>query len=332
MSQKIHVLLSGGSGSRLWPLSRKSRTKQFIPLFDRKSLFEIALENNRNLCDKVIVVGNLDNYKITLDEIKKKRITNVDIIVEATPKNTAAAVAFAALSVDPENILLVTPSDHVILNEVAYQKAIKEAFSLAEDNFLVTFGIVPNRAETGYGYIKYKDEDVLSFHEKPSKEKALEFLKADNFLWNSGMFCFKAGVFLDELKKFRPHIFDACEKVMTLKQDDFLNLESSSLIPSESIDYAVMEHSERIKVVKGDFYWSDLGSFESIFEYFKPNHPYIKDTNLIIAEDLHVEIQGLQNTMVIQSGKSILVMPINQSQEVKKIYERLHNEKRHLTD
>jgi mannose-1-phosphate guanylyltransferase len=324
MSQKIHVVLSGGSGSRLWPLSKKSRTKQYIPLFEGKSLFEITLANNQSLCDEVIVIGNIDNYQLSLNALQEKAASKFQIIVEAMPKNTAAAIAFAALSVQEEDLLLVTPSDHIIKNKEAYQDAVKKAFDFAEKGFLVTFGIQPTKPETGYGYIQSNGSDVVAFHEKPNQEKAQEFLIQENYLWNSGIFCFKAKVYIEELKKFRPDILEACIQVMNIKETDFLDAIETSKIPSESIDYAVMEQSQKIKVVKGMFDWSDLGSFEALYEYFTSNGAYyVQDSNLIIAESAHVELHGLENMMVIQSGDAVLVMPINQSQTVKKIYERL---------
>lgn len=322
-SKKIHVVLSGGSGSRLWPLSRKSRTKQYIPLFDNKNLFEITLDNNKNYCDEVVVVGNIDNYELSLKAIEAHQVENYKIIVEAVSKNTAAAIAFAALAVEENDLLLVTPSDHIIDNAKAYQEAIDQAFSLAEQNYLVAFGIQPSKAETGYGYIQKNGSDVVAFHEKPNKVKAEAFLASGDYFWNSGIFCFKAKTYLEELEIYRPDILQACKNVMLKKTTEFLDPIASAEIPSESIDYAVMEKSSRIKVVKGTFEWSDLGSFEALYEYFSSKGMYVQDTNLIIAETAHVELHGLKDTLVIQSKDSILVMPIKQSQDVKMIYERI---------
>lgn len=323
MSKRIHVVLSGGSGSRLWPLSRKSRTKQYIPLFDGESLFEITLANNKNLCDKVLVIGNIDNYELSLNALKENGESNFQIIVEAFSKNTAAAIAFASLSVGEEDILLVTPSDHIIENKGAYRSAVENAFELAEQGHIVTFGIKPTKPEIGYGYIQCNLEDVIGFHEKPNKLKAQEFLDDGNYLWNAGIFCFKAKIYIEELYKYRPDILQACRSVMDKKENDFLDIAESEKIPSESIDYAVLEQSKKIKVVKGLFNWSDLGSFEALYEYFRSKGGYIQNSNLVIAETAHVELHGLENTMVIQSGNSILVMPINQSQQVKGIYEKV---------
>lgn len=322
-TKKIHVVLSGGSGSRLWPLSRKSRTKQYIPLFDNKSLFEITLDNNKDYCDEVVVVGNIDNYELSLKALADREVENYKIIVEAVSKNTAAAIAFAALEVDENDLLLVSPSDHIISNAKEYKNAIDQAFNLAEQNYLVAFGIQPSKAETGYGYIQNDGSDVIAFHEKPTKETAEMFLSSRDYLWNSGIFCFRAKTYLDELKKFRPDILESCKKVISRKTSEYLDSTISNEIPSESIDYAVMEKSERIKVVKGTFEWSDLGSFEALYDYFATKGMYVQGSNLVIAESAHVELHGLQDTLVVQSKDAILVMPIKQSQDVKKIYEKL---------
>lgn len=326
MKKPIHVILSGGAGSRLWPLSRISRTKQFIPLFDNKSLFEIAVENNREIASRHIIVGNRENYVQTNSVLRKMGIENYECIIEAKPKNTAAAIAFAALSVAAEDILLITPSDQIIENVQSYQEAVAQALHWASQHRVVTFGIKPHKPETGYGYIKSKGNEVVSFHEKPTKDKAMNFIAAGNYFWNSGMFCFKAQTFLEELEQYRPDILLACKEVMQAKTSEFLDDELSNKIPSVSIDYAVMEQSQRIAMVEGHFYWSDLGSFESLFEYFKAKNKHIIGTNLVIAENLEVEINGLENMLVIQSKENLLIMPLSESQEVKKIYERLLSE------
>jgi mannose-1-phosphate guanylyltransferase len=181
-NKKVHVVLSGGSGSRLWPLSRKSRTKQYIPILDKKSLFEITLDNNQKFCDEILVIGNIDNYELSLQALKVSATNKHKVIVEALSKNTAAAIAFAALALDKNDLMLVTPSDHIIGNVDAYQKALEEAFDLAEMGFLVTFGIQPTKPETGYGYIQSEASNVVAFHEKPNRQKALSFLDAGNYL------------------------------------------------------------------------------------------------------------------------------------------------------
>lgn len=323
--KKIHVLLSGGSGSRLWPLSRKSRTKQYIPIFEGMSLFEKAIQLNQHVCDEGLVVVNSASYDNTSKILDANQMSNYDCIVETKPKNTAAAIAFAALKVNYDDLLLVTPSDHIIENIDAYTSAVHQAFEYASEGYLVTFGIKPSRPETGYGYIQSHGHDVVAFHEKPSLEKAQSYVASGNFYWNSGIFAFKAGVYLNELKKFRNDIYKSCLQVHQVSQRQYLDELLSASIPSESIDYAVMEKSDKIKVVPGHFEWSDLGSFESLYDYFKSKSAYVSGSNLIIANDT-VELHGLENVMVIQNQGAILVMPLSKSQDVKKIYERLAGE------
>ncbi|EKB49133.1 mannose-1-phosphate guanylyltransferase [Cecembia lonarensis] len=325
IGKKIHVLLSGGSGSRLWPLSRKSQTKQYIPIFEGMSLFEKAIRLNAELCQQGVVVLNKSSLKVTQEVLSKGSFDNYRCIVESKPKNTAAAIAFAAFQADLEDLLLVTPSDHVIENREAYVSAVEEAFDWASKGYLVTFGIQPHKPETGYGYIQSEGSDVIAFHEKPSPDKAKQFLSEGNYYWNSGIFAFKAGVYLEELKQYRPDIFLACQKVIRNSHQEELHEKLSEAIPSESIDYAVMERSDRIKVVRSQFKWSDLGSFESLFEYFREKSAFVSGSNLIITDD-QVELHGLENVMVIQHQGALMVMPLSMSQEVKKIYERLAKE------
>ena len=261
----IHVILTGGVGSRLWPLSRKSQPKQYLDIFDGKSLFEMTVARNRNIADKLMVVGNSDNCHLSRKVVEKTNTEYIDI-VESTPRNTAAAIAFAAFASDPEDILIITPSDHIIDGKETYETAIKEAVEKAKQGHIVTFGIVPTKPETGYGYIERKGDDVISFREKPNQVSARDYIAKGNFLWNSGMFCFKAGVLLDELKAFVPEVYAKSKLVWDANTNGNLDLNLSLDIPSISIDYAVMERSKKIKVVSASFSWSDLGSFESVYD------------------------------------------------------------------
>src|SRR5690606_4541615 len=179
MSNIIHVILSGGVGSRLWPLSRKSNPKQYLNLFKEGSLFGMTVLRNKGLCDKVTVVGNCDNYQLSRDVLESQGDFYRDI-VEATTRNTAAAMAFNAFAAEPEDILLVTPSDHVIVGEEAYKLAIEQGIEKAREGYIVTFGIQPTRPETGYGYIEYEDDRVLSFREKPNQDTAEDFIEQGN--------------------------------------------------------------------------------------------------------------------------------------------------------
>ena len=323
--KKIHVLLSGGSGSRLWPLSTKAVPKQYIPIFGNKSLLQLAALKNQGVCDSLLLIGNVGNEELADASLKDINITGYSKLMETVGRNTAAAIAFAAFSAGREDLLLVTPSDHIIEDDILYYSAVERAFALAADNYLVTFGIKPNKPETGYGYIKHSGENVLSFHEKPDLSTAENFIQSGDYLWNSGIFCFKAGVYLDELKKYRPDIYEASLKCVESQSDNCLPREESLDIPSESIDYAVMEKSDKIKVVEGNFRWSDLGSYESLYDYFNGSteNSYINNQNLIIADGLHVEIIGLTDIVVVKNNNSLLILPKKDSQEVKKVYTNL---------
>src|SRR6187402_1342712 len=254
-----HVVLTGGIGSRLWPLSRKSLPKQYLELFDGQSLFEKTVARNENICNKMIVVGNIENYKMS-NKIMLKFNKPFTHIVEAIPRNTAAAIAFAAFASEPEDVLLITPSDHVIEGSDLYDRALKQAIALANQDYLVTFGIKPTKPETGYGYIEFENENVIAFHEKPNLETAAAYLKSGNYFWNSGLFCFKAGKFLEELEKQEPEVYSASKLAWQANKEGFLDHDLSLKIPSISVDYAVMERSKDIKVVATHFDWSDLGS------------------------------------------------------------------------
>lgn len=324
LTNKItHVVLTGGVGSRLWPLSRKSQPKQYLDLFDGKSLFELTLERNAAVADAVMVVGNIDNSHLTQKVMKKLGIP-FNHIVEATPRNTAAAIAFAAFNSHPDDILIVTPSDHLIEGKIQYKAALEEAIVLAENNFLVTFGIQPTRPETGYGYIEFEGDTVLAFHEKPDLERAKSFTKSGRFLWNSGLFCFKAGLFLEELKFQEPELYAQAQLVWQENVNGLLDYELSLKIPSISVDYAVMERSKNIKVVATHFEWSDLGSFESVYDYLVQNgHSADSNGNIVIGSDLHTAFVGLKNCLLVHTPDALLVLQKKCSQEVKEVYQQL---------
>ncbi len=320
------VILSGGVGSRLWPLSRKSRPKQYLDIFNGESLFGLAVKRNIELSENFIIVGNQDNHQLSIEELENSSVSYQEII-ESVPRNTAAAIAFAALAASEENILLVTPSDHIIENVQAYHNSVKEAVALAENGNIVTFGIKPTKPETGYGYIESNGEDVLSFREKPNKNTALSFLSAGNFLWNSGMFCFKASVLLQELKNFEPKIYETALLAWNNAKEGRLNNEDMLAIPSKSIDYAVMERSSKMKVVMGDFGWSDLGSFEALYDYFKRNGNSPDEAgNMYIGGNKFAKFLGLKDTILVETDDALLVLKKDNAQDVKNIYEMLDKE------
>jgi len=325
ISSVTHVVLTGGIGSRLWPLSRKTLPKQYLELFDGESLFEKTVSRNQNVSNKMIVVGNIENYKMS-NLIMSKFNRPFTHIIEAVPRNTAAAIAFAAFASKPEDVLLITPSDHIIDGEDSYPAALQQAIALANRDYLITFGIKPAKPETGYGYIEFEGENVIAFHEKPNLETAKMYLKNGNYFWNSGLFCFKAGKFLSELEKQEPEVYWASKAVWESNKDGFLDYELSLTIPSISIDYAVMERSKDIKVVPAQFEWSDLGSFESVYDYLvEKDHPIDVNRNIVIGTSMHTTFIGVKNCILIYTADALMVLQKENSQEVKQVYQQLES-------
>lgn len=324
MSKIINVILSGGVGSRLWPLSRKSKPKQYLPIFGKKSLFEHTLQRNQPLADHVVMVGSIQNKGIAEEALRQHEHT---FIAESTPRNTAAAIAFAAFACAADDVLIVTPSDHMIEHEDLYIDALTKGVDYARAGFISTFGIQPTRPETGYGYIECDGNDVLSFREKPNEDTARDFLKQGNFLWNSGIFCFQAQVYLDELLRFEPKLYHAAKNAFAASVDGVVDLELSRKIPSKSIDYAVMERSELIKVVPATFYWSDMGAFDSLYDYLKTKGtPVDSQGNMTIGDDRYVSFLGLRDTILVSTEDAVLVLNKQTAQDVKLLYEELEKE------
>ncbi|WP_265129705.1 mannose-1-phosphate guanylyltransferase [Chryseobacterium oranimense] len=320
-----NVILSGGVGSRLWPLSRKSKPKQYLEIFQGDSLFSLTINRNKKFVDGLIVISSLNNSKIG-----EKWLENLGLpvlsITESLPRNTAAAISLACFAVDEEDILLVTPSDHIINNEDAYEKAVQEAIELATQGYIVTFGLKPNKPETGYGYIEYEGNNVLRFREKPNRETAIEFVKSGRFMWNSGMFCFKVKTLLEELAYHDPEIFLTVKNAWENRTADLsITKESMTAIPSRSIDYAVMEKSKKIKMVKSDFFWSDLGAFDSLYDYLiSKGHSVDESGNMYIGNDQkHIQFIGLENSILVNTDDVILILNKENSQDVKQVYEEL---------
>jgi len=319
-----NIILCGGSGTRLWPLSRTLMPKQFVKLFDDKSIFQLTVERNSEFCDSQYIVSNIEQQFLAQSQLNALGRENGKYLLEPVGRNTAPAIALACFDLPYDEVVLVTPSDHLIKNKEAYGKVLKRAIVLAEKNTLVTFGITPTFAETGYGYIEAEDENVLAFHEKPDAKTAEAYLKAGNYYWNSGIFCFKAGVFLDELKVLSPEIYDASRKAYSrAKKDDMVNIAEEDMlaIPEESIDCAVMEKSNIVKVVPSDIDWSDMGSFDALAQEL----PSDENNNLILS-DKPVELIGIKDTVIVDTGDVLLLTKKGKTQEVKKIVQRLKEE------
>lgn len=321
-SNVTHVLLTGGVGSRLWPLSRKSRPKQYLKLFSKKSLFQLAVKRNLNFADSTMVVGNNKNMKLSQEDLEDLSINEYSHIVETVPRNTAAAIAFAAFASKKNDILLVTPADHLISGDKAYERAIEKAILMAHNEHIVTFGIKPTKAETGYGYLEVSGEnEVKSFREKPNLDTARSFVDSGNFLWNSGMFCFKASVYLQELEKLNKEVFEASKKAFDKREKGVIDSGLSLKIPSVSVDYAVMEKTDKIKVVKSDFEWSDMGSFEAVYDFFESKgYPVDEHKNMTIGDAKPTFFLGLENAIFVHTEEANLILQKECSQGVKNLY------------
>jgi mannose-1-phosphate guanylyltransferase len=296
------IILCGGSGTRLWPISRTLFPKQFCQLFGNESLFQKTINRNLIHAKSFKVVINQEQYFMGLDQLEDLKCSlPSQFILEPIGRNTAPAIALAALSMEPNELMLIVPSDHLIDNQNAYNSVVKKAKALAEENNLVTFGIKPSYPETGYGYIESNGYEVTSFKEKPDAKTAESYLKAGNYFWNSGMFCFKAGLFLEELKKYAPDIYQDSLKAYEASRRENqirINLDDMKAIRSESIDYAVMEKSQLVKVVPADMGWSDLGSFDALYEAL----PKDNSGNTLHEQSIHL---GSKNNLVI-GGKRLI--------------------------
>ena len=322
--------MCGGSGTRLWPLSRKKTPKQFISLFEGQSLFELTIERNKG-SEQFVVVANTDQSELCQ---KQSAHVQTKLLLEEVGRNTAPVITLAALFCEPSDTLLVVPSDHIIKDQKKYDDCIAKAVDFAQSGSLVTFGITPTRPEIGYGYIESNGSDVQSFKEKPDLATAKNYLSKGNYLWNSGMFCFRQDVYLSEMKKHAPEVFEAClnvyEKLKKEASSVTLSKDNLMTIPEISIDYALMERSDNIKVVPCDFYWNDLGSYESLFNEYaeSENRGHSKITsidsknNLVLSQSgKHISLLGVEDLIIVETEDALLVAPKSRSQDVKKVRE-----------
>jgi len=342
-----NIILCGGSGTRLWPISRTLMPKQFVKLFNDKSLFQLTIARNAQVCEHQIIVSNTEQYFLAMDQLEELEQTQSTYILEPLGRNTAPAIALACMACDANEIVLVTPSDHLIQNETSYQKVLAHAKELALQNNLVTFGITPTFAQTGFGYIESDGENVKAFHEKPNFETATRYLQAGNYYWNSGMFMFKAGVFLEELKTYAPEIFTTCQEAFVASspkktEQNLLRIkhEDMAAIPEESIDYAVMEKSKKVKVVPSTIGWSDVGSFDALYEELpkdpngntlNPHHIAIDSkNNLIYGNERTIATVDIEDCIIVDTGDALLISKKGSSQKVKNVVAKLQEQKSQL--
>ncbi len=335
----INLILCGGSGTRLWPISRSLMPKQFARLFDGASLFQRTVKTNSRICSAQYIVSNAEQYFLAKDQLEEVGANDVRFLLEPVGRNTAPAIALACLGLNPDDVVLVSPSDHVIRKADAYEECLRKAEEFAKKGFMVTFGITPTGPETGYGYIEANGEDVKRFVEKPDLETAKKYVASGRFFWNSGIFCFKASTFLDELSTYSPDILTAAkiafvnakkenkDALVRVDHEDMMN------IPSNSIDYAVMEKSAKVKVVPSDIGWSDLGAFDSLYGEFdhdengnniNAKHLGIGSKNsLVLGGQRQICTIDLDNMLIVDTPDALLVAPLTSSQKVKKVVDEL---------
>lgn len=345
----IPVILSGGSGTRLWPLSRKNLPKQFLPLAGDTSLFQQTVERAGALPDSTspIVVCSDDHRFLVAEQLQMLGIRDATIMLEPVARNTAPAIALAAMQamqVDPEAILLVLPADHLIGDTESFGDAVKKALPLAADGWLVTFGIRPDAPETGFGYIRRGNSlgadgfQVEAFVEKPNRDKAESYLQSGQYDWNSGMFLFKAARVLEELRQHAPEMSNkVVETYGGAKPDlDFVRIDKASFeqVPDDSIDYAVMEKTARAAVVPVSCAWSDIGSWTALWgasDKDQDGNHYEGDVLALDTSNSYVRgsdrrlvaLLGVDNMVVVDTPDAVLVATRDRAQDVKKIVDML---------
>lgn len=348
----LPIVLAGGAGTRLWPLSREAFPKQFLKLVNaERSMLQETLSRIDGLGFQLpLVICNEEHRFLAAEQLRQCDKLNGNLLLEPFGRNTAPAIALAAFKAtatgnDPT--LLVLPADHLISNIENFRKAISQAVSMAEKSWLVTLGIVPCRAETGFGYIEQGDAvgsgyKVERFIEKPDVDTANELVKRGNFLWNSGMFAFKASVYLDELKQYRPDIFRACLDAAGAFTTDLdfqrVDLNAFEKCPSESIDYAVMEHTDKAVVLPLEVGWSDVGTWSSLWETLEKdsnNNLHRGDVlatdsqnNLVYAESSLVTTLGVSDLVIVQTKDALLVADRSKAGRVKNVVTELANRNR----
>lgn len=345
--------MAGGSGTRLWPLSRKMFPKQFLSLVNSTTMFQDTLsrlQGNEFSVGLPIIVCNDEHRFIVAEQLRETSITSQAIILEPVGRNTAPAVALAALDAiekgdDP--LLLVLAADHVIRDDETFRKAVVKASTAAQAGKLVTFGIVPRGPETGYGYIKAKASteqlaSVETFVEKPDLETAKAYLASGDYFWNSGMFLFKASSYLAELKRHQPAILGAVEKAYAGKQADLdftrLDVEAFKACPDDSIDYAVMEKTDNAVMIGLDAGWSDVGSWSSLWEESEHDAQgnvcrgdvFVHDAsnNLLFSDNKMIAALGVEDLVVVDTPDAVMVSRKDKVQEVKQIVKQLEKQDR----
>lgn len=353
----IHpVILSGGSGTRLWPLSRAALPKQLLPLVSEHSMLQETVQRLAGLPDvgmPMVVCGN-DHRFLVAEQMQEIGVERPALLLEPMGRNTAPAVAVAALALmehEADGVMLVLPADHLITDVEGFHAAIARAVEAAKQGFLVTFGVKPDAPETGYGYIRRGEAlaalddtyKVGAFVEKPDRATAETYLDSGDYYWNSGMFAFKAARYLQELEKHRPDILESARAAwLSRKADlDFCRLDAGAFesCPSESIDYAVMEKTDAAAVIPVDIGWSDVGSWSSLWQTAQGHDAQGNivrgdvmleqvGNSYVRAESRMVAAIGVEDMIIVETADAVMVAPKSQAQQVKRIVERLQDGER----
>ena len=342
------VIMAGGSGTRLWPLSRAGHPKQFLAVNGKDTMLQATMKRLKKLdISSSVTICNEEHRFYVAEQLREINMLG-SIILEPEGRDTAPAITLAALTSVDDPILLVLAADHVIQDEFAFTQAVKEALPLAEAGKLVTFGIVPSEVHTGYGYIKKGSKTgegfvVDEFIEKPSNKQAEKYIISGDYLWNSGMFLFRASRYLDELKKFRPDIFEACKaSTIEIKTDlDFLRVNKEKFIscPANSVDYAVMEKTADAVVFPMEVGWCDIGSWSSLWDISEKDingnisigdvMTHNTKNSFIRTDGQLVASVGVNNLVIISTKDAVMVAHKDSVQDTKVIVEHLKHENRH---
>jgi mannose-1-phosphate guanylyltransferase len=351
----VPVILSGGSGTRLWPLSRKLYPKQFLSLVNNTSLFQDTIMRLPSDTCSPLVICNEEHRFIVAEQLREIKSSNKGIVLEPVGKNTAPAIAIAALSLLNEKedpILLVLSADHLIKDNRKFRDSIEIAAQIAEKGKIVTLGIKPNKPEINYGYIEVENEEIneyyniISFIEKPNLNVAEKYLSSGNYFWNSGIFIFQASSYLKELQKYEPEIYNICKKSCTddSKDLDFIRLDVKEFqrCPDKSIDYAVMEKTKVGVVVPFNGRWSDIGSWGALWDSkSKDNNNNVSEGDVILSKVknsyIHssnrlVSVNDLSDLIIVDTQDALLVSSKKNSHEIKHIVQKLKNDNRSESD
>ena len=344
MTNIVPVILSGGSGTRLWPMSRPEKPKQFLALTAEATMLQLtAARAQGDTYTAPIVVANAAHADEVERQLADAGAAPQALILEPMGRNTAPAIALAALTAAPDQPLLVMPSDHVIADPDAFQSAIRTALPLVEDGWLVTFGITPDAPETGYGYIKVGEElatgvhRVARFVEKPQRAVAEQMVASGDHAWNGGIFLFRADAFVDALRTFCPDMLDAVQRSLDAARRDgvrvFPDAAAFGASPSDSIDYAVMEKADRVAVVPVAMGWSDVGSWDALHaisarddgDNATSGEVVMLDSRNCLArsDGLRIAMVGVEDLIVVASGSDVLILPRGRSQDVKLLLEAM---------